>query len=313
MDVFKFSFFRSISLPLESSERKCKVADLPVSPAKPIKNEPPATKPSASKGINSLFGAAPIKKEAASNGTVSEVKVKEEKTSPQKTASPKKNDSPKNKKASAKPPAAKSISSFFSAKPAASKPSADTPKLTASKPVVETKENPVKIEPKVEPAPVKTNTVEVATPKEHKKRVLSQSDDDSISGTPQTKQMPANKKQKKAAVRVKNEKGAKNRSRIMQICDSDTSSDEESASTSKKAKIEGDEAGTAKKEKENKTPTKNEAIEAMETEEDAGTSSTQKQKKRGKVKKMVTKTFEDEDGYISEFTFHRLRIQYYIF
>lgn len=272
------------------------MADIPIPPADPIKNEPSASKPSTSKGVNSLFGAAPIKKETLSNGTSAHVKVKEEKSSPKKVISPKKssprNDSPK-KKAAAKPPVAKSISSFFSSKPTASKPVATDTKEKAVK--VETK-----AEPKVEPVAVKTEVAEAATPKESKKRVLSQSDDDSIPGTPQAKHAPANKKSKKAPANMKNEKVATNRSRIMQICDS--SSDEEEATTSKQAMETKQDEGEVKKEKENTTPTKNSTPEAMDTEEiRSDTNGTQQQKKRGKVKKMMTKTFKDDDGFISEF------------
>lgn len=247
-----------------------------------------------------MFGAAPVKKETLSNGTSAHVKVKEEKSSPKKVNSPKKispkNDSPK-KKAAAKAPAAKSISSFFSSKPTASKPTAME---TKEKPVkVEPKAEP-KIEPKIEPISVKAEVIKAATPKESKKRVLSQSDDDSIPDTPQAKHAPANKKSKKAPVKTKNEKVATNRSRIMQICDS--SSDEEQATTSKQAMKTEQEEEDVKKEKENTTPTKNSTSEAMDTEEvHSDTNGTQKQKKRGKVKKMITKTFEDDDGFISKF------------
>lgn len=259
-------------------------------PSKSVKNEPiestPSTsKSSASKAANTLFGAAATKKEPLSNGTSAQVKVKDEKTSPKKISP--KHDSPKKK--AIKPSAAKSISSFFSAKP------------TASKPPVETKEKLVKVEPKAEPIPAKTEVTETVPPKESKKRVLSQSDDDSIPGTPHAKATPATKKPKKESVKSSNNKVAKNRSRIIQICDS--SSDEEEASTSKKAngKIESDEETTVKKEKENTTPTKIDASGTMETDECANVNETQTTKKRGKVKKMVTKTFEDEEGYISEF------------
>lgn len=309
------------------------MASLPVSPAKPIKTEPSSSKPSTSKGLNSLFGTVAIKTEPSNGGASVQAVVKNEKSASQKVISPKKisprNDSPKKK--AVKPPASKSISSFFSAKPTSSKPAAETKSVKiepvtekapsedakkqkdsqsdddaipgtpqsakscsssfSGKPSSENAEKPAKI---VEPMPAK---------KESKKRVLPQSDDEAIPGTPPTKGSPANKKQKKEPAKMKNDKAAKHRSRIMQICDS--SSDEEEASTSKSAneKMETDnDETTVKKEKENTTPTKNSAPDTMETDANGGEmNGSQKPKKRGKVKKMVTKTFEDEDGYISEY------------
>lgn len=76
------------------------------------------------------------------------------------------------------------------------------------------------------------------------------------------------------------------RSRLMKICDS--SSDEEDV----KPQIE--EIEEVKKEKENTTP-------SPEKKQNAETaSSSNGVKKRGKVKKMVTKTYEDDDGFISK-------------
>lgn len=315
------------------------MASLPVSPAKPIKSETSSSKPSTSKGFNSLFGAATIKTETSNGGASVKVEVKDEKSSSQKVISPRKisprNDSPKKK--AAKPPAAKSISSFFSAKPATSKPAAETKSVKIepdsekapsketekhkeplsdddaipgtpqsaksssssfpSKPTASKKSsNAEKTAKVVESMPVK---------KESKKRVLPQSDDEAIPGTPPTKVTQANKKQKKEPAKMMNDKAAKQRSRIMQICDS--SSDEEEASTSKPVNeiMETDNGETTvKKEKENTTPTKNSAPDAMETDANGGEmNGSQKPNKRGKVKKMITKTFEDEEGFISEFCY----------
>lgn len=84
------------------------------------------------------------------------------------------------------------------------------------------------------------------------------------------------------------------RSRLMQICDS--SSDEEDASERKETAMETDEEPTVKKEKENKTPSPQKS-EQKQANGSAGDS----KKRRAKVKKMVTKTYEDEDGFISEY------------
>lgn len=273
-------------MKLDSSERKCNVASLPVSPLKPTRTEPSSSKPSTSKGASALFGASAVKKEVVNNSSTAAVKV--EKPSPSKSKSPKKfspkSESPKKK--TVKPPASKSISSFFSAKPG------------VSKPVPEATTTPERIEPKVELPEVKTEVVEKNTPTESKKRVLSQSDDDCIPGTPPVNKAPATKKLKKNLAKAKNEKTAANRSRILQICDS--SSDEDVAaptqSTSDKAET------VVKKEKENTTPTKNDDSEKMDVEDEgcSNENGTEKPKRRRKVKKTVKKTFEDKDGYISE-------------
>lgn len=88
------------------------------------------------------------------------------------------------------------------------------------------------------------------------------------------------------------------RSRLMKICDS--SSDEEDV----KPPVEEIEAETieVKKEKENKTPSpeKNGSGQGQANDSSGSTGG----KKRVKVKKMVTKTYEDEEGFISKhFTF----------
>lgn len=83
------------------------------------------------------------------------------------------------------------------------------------------------------------------------------------------------------------------RSRVMQICDS--SSDEDEAPNSKDDKMECDEETVVKKEKENKTPSPE---KADPNKSNAG--STGSRKRRIKVKKMVTRTYEDDDGFISK-------------
>lgn len=75
------------------------------------------------------------------------------------------------------------------------------------------------------------------------------------------------------------------RSRLMQICDS---SDEEGTPF---------EPVPVKKEKENKTPSP-QKIEANASKVSGNTSG----KRRIKVKKTVTNTYEDEDGFISKFS-----------
>lgn len=77
----------------------------------------------------------------------------------------------------------------------------------------------------------------------------------------------------------------------MQICDS--SSDEEGASNNKGLSMDIEEEVVVKKEKENKTP----SPDISAHDKTNGSSSC---KRRAKVKKMVTRTYEDEDGFISK-------------
>lgn len=82
------------------------------------------------------------------------------------------------------------------------------------------------------------------------------------------------------------------RSRLLQICDS--SSDEEDASNAKDSAMDVEEEPVVKKEKENKTP----SPEKLQNSKTNGSSDGKK--RRTKIKKMVTKTYEDEDGFISK-------------
>lgn len=84
------------------------------------------------------------------------------------------------------------------------------------------------------------------------------------------------------------------RSRLMQICDS--SSDEEDTSERKETAmdIEVEEEVVVKKEKENKTPSPDKS-KANQTN-----GSSDGKRRHTKVKKMVTRTYEDEDGFISK-------------
>lgn len=102
---------------------------------------------------------------------------------------------------------------------------------------------------------------------------------------------------------VKNEKGqAKKkmklepksaRSRLMQICDS--SSDEEDTSERKDTPMDTEEEKVVvKKEKENKTPSPD------KSKVNKSNGSTDSKKRRAKMKKVVTKTYEDDDGFISK-------------
>lgn len=78
----------------------------------------------------------------------------------------------------------------------------------------------------------------------------------------------------------------------MQICDS--SSDEDEALNNKDLPMDTEEEIVVKKEKENKTPSPNKSDSSQTNGSSSG-------KRRVKIKKMVTKTYEDEDGFISKY------------
>lgn len=97
-------------------------------------------------------------------------------------------------------------------------------------------------------------------------------------------------------------KKASQRARILQICDS--SSDEEEPpkltngkSEASKLNVSDEDTAMVTKEKENTTPEKkNEQFETNgSVTDEAGPN-----KRRYKAKKMVKRTYEDEDGYISK-------------
>lgn len=81
-------------------------------------------------------------------------------------------------------------------------------------------------------------------------------------------------------------------SRLMQICDS--SSDEEGASNGKDVSMGTEEEPVVTKEKENKTPS------PKKSDANRSSASSSSGKRRAKIKKFVTKTYEDEDGFISK-------------
>lgn len=81
-------------------------------------------------------------------------------------------------------------------------------------------------------------------------------------------------------------------SRLMQICDS--SSDEEGASNGKDVSMDTEEEPVVTKEKENKTPS------PEKSDANRSSASSSSGKRRAKIKKFVTKTYEDEDGFISK-------------
>lgn len=256
--------------------RECNISTVPAATVAPLQAKKEPMQTATAKGMNTLFGAAKPKTEKTSPIAV-DSKVKEEKVSPKQTSPKKRENAPKATKSTA----SKSISSFFS-QPTATTSKSAKPELTVK---------PEKVEVKKEASMEKS----VA-----KKRMLSNSGDedkdggdkDEVPGTPQKQR----KKVKMEPKRAKKSDGGKTRSRIMQICDS--SSDEETAQATVNVE-NGRSQETVQKEKENKTPptVNGESVaDKVDRTIDVNTSAP---KTRRKVKKRVTKTFEDDEGYIS--------------
>ncbi|XP_058815155.1 DNA polymerase delta subunit 3 [Topomyia yanbarensis] len=290
--------FKVINLPLEAGKRDIKVfvpADLP----------PAAVKPEPKSKINSMFAAGsskPVSKPEPPKPAIKEEKqssppltIKQE---PAKPSSPKKSPakgSPSKKKESKKPVTGKaSIASFFSNKPA-------TTKAAVSTPVVTVKEE--KVSPKEETAQDKQLNGKQQDESQRWKRMISDEsdDDDVVPNTPQekkeTKKAGGRKKSmttKKEAANKKNVNPSK-KSRILQI--EDSSEDDE-----------GDEDKSFKEPEEREIQFEAEGpqdVEMKDSEErdesptkSADNDSSSLQRKKAKVKKLVTKTFQDDAGYL---------------
>lgn len=133
-----------------------------------------------------------------------------------------------------------------------------------------------------------------------------------IPGTPQ--EQPSNKKIKIGTVKQK-EKAIPNRSRLLQICDSSSDEDEpKTVDKNIKPKTENkSENGHDDVDglndivmKENKTPPKETNIKTEAEVKDAP------KRRKYKTKRMVKRTYEDDEGYIRKFSYHVVRILYLI-
>lgn len=83
-------------------------------------------------------------------------------------------------------------------------------------------------------------------------------------------------------------------SRLLQICDSSSDDEDETANNKDRSMDVDEEEVVVKKEKENKTPSPDKSRNNIPNGSSSG-------KRRAKVKKVVTKTYEDEDGFISKY------------
>lgn len=278
---------------MKSEKRNIVVNKIVVPP--PVKKEP-----AAAKKPTNIFAAAqskaksPMKKE--SNSEKDSPKIKEEKTSP------KKNQAAGKASAKAQPGKPSAITSFF-AKPSTS----NVASKMHDKSISDAASKIEKVQIKDEPIGKAKNETTNANKRQLSNTSGKANDQPFLDGKINSFKFfildsaedskAAVKKEKVQAKKKMKLEPKSARSRVMQICDS--SSDEDEAPVRKDAKMEcDDEVAVVKKEKENKTPSPE---KANANRSNGGDSSSGGRKRRIKVKKMVTRTYEDEDGFVSKY------------
>uniref|UniRef100_A0A1Q3F085 DNA polymerase delta subunit 3 n=1 Tax=Culex tarsalis TaxID=7177 RepID=A0A1Q3F085_CULTA len=305
--------FRAISLPLTAEKR-----DVKVFVPSETKAAPPVVKQEAKP--KSIFGAAASSSKVAPKAVpkaepAKAVAVKEEKQSPPAATTAVKKEptptkpagsptkvSPSKKKDAKKPVATgkSSIASFFSNKPAAAaKPAASKP---AEKPVEKPAEVKVKEEKPSPKQESKKPTKEDET--QRWKRMISDEssgDDEVIPNTPQDKK-PEKKKggrkpmtyKKGVAAAATSKANPSKKSRILQVEDS---SEEEEDEVDRGLK-EPEERLVAFEVEESDDAEMKDAKE-LSPEKPVENDASSANRGRAKVKKLVTKTFMDEEGYLT--------------
>ncbi|XP_065073862.1 DNA polymerase delta subunit 3 [Ochlerotatus camptorhynchus] len=308
--------FSVINLPLRSDKRDVHVFT-------PAANPPPAAaaavKQESKSKIKSMFaaGASKPKQESPKPDT-----VKEEKQSPPaatgkkdtaKATSPQKSPSkgsPSKKKDAKKAVSGKaSIASFFSNKPGASKPMpVASAGSSAAVEVKKEKESPKEAkEPKKEER--MTNGKREDTPR-WKRMISDESDgDDVIPNTPQAKKEPAKKGGRKTLALKKKGTSKANpskRSRILQVVDSSEEEEEEEDETrnlsepeERLIKFDVDESEDAEMKDDEDAEEKKKKEQQLSPEKPVENDSNSLNRKRAKVKKLVTKNYMDEEGYMT--------------
>ncbi|XP_055548120.1 neurofilament heavy polypeptide-like [Wyeomyia smithii] len=278
---------KMINLPLQAGKRDIQV----FKPADPL---PAVVKQEPNSKIPSMFNAG------SSKAVVKPEPVKEEKQSPKEVVkqespagsslkkSPVKT-SPSKKKDAKKTISGKgSIASFFNNKPAAAKTAS-----TVGTPVKQEKPTPVKEEPKQE---TKTNGKQADGSQRWKRMISDESDnDDVIPNTPQdkeTKKAAGKKLVTRKKVTKPNKENPNKKSRIMQIEDSsDDEEDEKQPKEPEEREIqfdaeESNDVEIVQTEKPEKEDSPKQTVQNGTTD-----------RKKAMVKKLVTKTFQDEEGY----------------
>uniref|UniRef100_A0A182Y398 DNA polymerase delta subunit 3 n=2 Tax=Anopheles stephensi TaxID=30069 RepID=A0A182Y398_ANOST len=303
LNVVNDNEFSVMNIRLNSEKRQIATAATqnPVPKEAPAKPDP---KPSKSNMFAMASKAPPVKEEKRSppsTPATPSVSVKAEpKTASPPKASPK-TQSPKKDTKKAVATGKGAISSFFSAKPGQSAAAA------AAAPKA-----PIKQEPP-SPAPIKPVEKETKpVKKEEKTRKRTHTDDDDeateededvIPNTPQEDRKRADGKKrpnKKPLLQRKKTSNPSKKSRILEICDS-SSDDEmdgkEAAEQRRERLVEfedeemGDEPEKETEQEETRKP-------SLSPEKPVENDSNSVNRNRGKVKKLITKTYTDEKGYL---------------
>uniref|UniRef100_A0A8W7PEK4 DNA polymerase delta subunit 3 n=1 Tax=Anopheles coluzzii TaxID=1518534 RepID=A0A8W7PEK4_ANOCL len=282
LNVSNDNEFNVIRLRLESQKRQIEQASSSTAPQTTPKPTPAPVKQEQKPSKPSMFAAAskqqpPVKEEKQSPPAKAQVKPEPKTAASPPKASPK-TQSPKKQDAKKAVTGKGSISSFFSAKPAG----------TAPKPAPTSV--PVKQEPQ-SPAP------EPAKKEQKDEKAVEKSVEKS------RKRTITDDEEEEEEDRKKNPSNPSKKSRLLQICDS--SSDEEA---------DGREAGAAIEQRserlvefDEETPMETEIEEnkkeegrkpSLSPEKPVENDSNSVNRNRGKVKKLVTKTYTDEEGYL---------------
>uniref|UniRef100_A0A182NTX2 DNA polymerase delta subunit 3 n=1 Tax=Anopheles dirus TaxID=7168 RepID=A0A182NTX2_9DIPT len=307
LNVSNDNEFSAINLRMDAQKRQIE------SPA-PVSNPPQApsvkqeTKP-AKTNMFSMASKAPAKQEKPSPPPPpTKPPVKEE---PKTTTSPKK-ASPKTqspKKDAKKPATGKgSISSFFSSKPGqtAAAPKPAPAKQEPQSPVPTAAEAAPKKEAKN--GPPKADSASKQVEKTRKRTIAddeaTEEEEEVIPNTPQEDKKRTDGKKRQSAKkpllqqRKKSSNPAK-KSRIMEICDSSSEEEldgREAAEQRNERLVEFDEE--MPEERERAAVEDGSTRKSLSPEKPVENDSNSANRNRGKVKKLVTKTYTDEEGYL---------------
>ncbi|XP_050077694.1 DNA polymerase delta subunit 3 [Anopheles maculipalpis] len=298
LNVVNDNEFSVMKIRLNSEKRQIAQPSQKEAPT-PVKPDPKPSKPN----MFAMASKAPVKEEKHSPPATPVVSVKEEpKTATPPKASPK-TQSPKKDTKKAVATGKGAISSFFSSKPGQSTAVA-APKAA------------IKQEP---PSPA-TKAVEKATKKpepvkkEEKTRKRTHTDDeeateedeDVIPNTPQEDRKRADSKKrtsKKPLLQRKKASNPSKKSRLLEICDSssDEELDEKEAAVEQRkerlVEFDHEEMEQQHEKEEGKEP-EAQKPSSLSPEKPVENDSNSVNRNRSKVKKLITKTYTDEKGYL---------------
>uniref|UniRef100_A0A182M7J2 DNA polymerase delta subunit 3 n=1 Tax=Anopheles culicifacies TaxID=139723 RepID=A0A182M7J2_9DIPT len=287
LNVSNDNEFSAINIRLNSEKRQ-----LDTGSSQPAQTPPPAPVKQDAKPVKpnmfSMASKAPVKEQKPSPPSTPAVVKTEPKTASPPKASPKV-QSPKKETKKTVTTGKGAISSFFSSKPAQT----SAPKA----PVKQEPQSPAPKVPEPEKKPEPTKQEEKSRKRTITDDEATEEDEEVIPNTPQEdkKRNDGKKRTSKPLLQRKKQSNPSKKSRILQICDS--SSDEE---------MDGKEAAEQRSERlvefdeemAEPGPEKEDARKSLSPEKPVENDSNSVNRNRGKVKKLVTKTFTDEKGYL---------------